>query len=80
MNTVMKTAKHVKDYVDYFNLSGKARNEKTISTWAGAYIGLCEAGHPDAEWVGRVGVLLVATRGYGELENIIRRAEEAEAA
>ena len=81
MNTVGKVASHVKQYVDQFDLpKGSKRDEKTIAAWAGAYIGLCAAGHEDAEWVGRVGVLLLSPRGYSELENIIRKAEEAEAA
>jgi hypothetical protein len=80
MNTLGNVATHVKNYVDDFELKGSKRDEKTRSTWAGVYIGLCAAGHEDAEWVGRVGVFLIATRGYSELDSIIRKATEAEAA
>lgn len=80
MNTLGNVATHVKNYVDQFELKGSKRDEKTITTWAGVYLGLCTAGHEDSEWIGRVGALLVATRGYSELDNIIRKATEAEAA
>lgn len=80
MNTLGYVAKYVKEYVDMFELKGTKRDEKTKAAWVGAYLGLCAAGHEDAEWVGQVGALLISTRGYSELDNIIRKATEAEAA
>jgi len=79
-NTLAYVATYVKQCVDRLELKGSKRDDQTRAIWTGAYIGLCAAGHEDAEWVGNVGAFLISTRGYSELENIIRKAEEAEAA
>ena len=59
---------------------GRKREEAVINFWNGAIMALDAVSHEDAQWVGRVGHLLIASRGYSEVEAIIRKADEAKAA
>jgi len=53
---------------------GKRRDELTVQYWNGALVALHSTDHPDKDLVSRIGWLLIATRGYAEIENILRKA------
>jgi hypothetical protein len=75
MTIIQKIAKNCVAAVG--DLKGKKRDEMTIAYWLGAWASLQAVDHENAEWVGRVTTLLIATRGYSEA---LRMANEAEAA
>lgn len=56
---------------------GKAKkNAANLELWVGAAAGLRVADHADAEWVERVVVLLISTRGYEETQKIAREGRD----
>ena len=57
-------------------LKGKARDRALMDYWAGAYLALVETDHGDADWVGRVGVMVLSVRGYSELERLMKEDKE----
>lgn len=61
-------------------LRGKKRDEATAAFWVGAWSALVEVDHDAAAWVGRVTQLLILTRGFAEVERIVREADAAKAA
>jgi hypothetical protein len=75
---ITKLARHCQISVE--GLKGKARDRAVIQYWNGAIGALHSVGYSDADWVSRVGHLLIASRGYREIENIIKKAEEANVA
>ena len=72
---ITKLARSCRDQVGH--LKGKKRDEATIAFWSGAMFALHHEGHEDAAWVSRVAHLLIATRGFSEVESLIKKAEEA---
>jgi hypothetical protein len=72
-NLILKLARSCAEQVGH--LKGKAREQATICYWAGATHVLHHSASSDAEWVKRVAWLLIATRGYAEVERIIREGE-----
>lgn len=60
---------------------GRARDKMTIAFWFGAAQGAAVAGDNETgNWIQRVAVLLIATRGFAEVERMVREADEAKAA
>lgn len=53
-------------------LKGKARDRALMDYWAGAYSALRDTGHEHADWVGRVGAMILSVRGYSELERLAK--------
>lgn len=74
-NTLLKVARFVLRRVDAHGYTGQKRDKLTYDVWMGAFVGLSAVGHEDADWVGQVGTILIATRGYKELLQVISRAE-----
>ena len=56
-------------------LKGKKRDEMAVAFWLGAWSALHAVGHRDAKWVGRVTTLLIATRGFSEVQGILSPPE-----
>lgn len=55
---------------------GKPRDRMAIAFWFGAAQGAALAGDNDtAHWIQRVGVFLIGTRGYSEIERIVAEAD-----
>jgi hypothetical protein len=71
--TIIKLARHCQKAME--GTKGKRRDDLTIQYWNGAIGALHAVDHPDKDWVSSVGWLLIATRGYEEIENIIKGAE-----
>lgn len=71
---ITKLARSCRDQVGH--LKGKRRDEATVAFWAGAMFALHHEGHEDAQWVARVAHMLIAFRGYAEVEHIVKKAEE----
>lgn len=70
--TIVKLARHCKLSVE--GLRAGAREKAVIQYWNGAIGALHSVGHEDADWVSRVGHLLISTRGYSEIERIVEQA------
>lgn len=60
---------------NYHGLKGKRRDDDLIAFMSGAACALADAGlQENAEWIGRVNLMLFSTRGYAECKRI---ADEA---
>lgn len=56
-------------------MKGKKRDEAAILLFIGAQLAAEELGHKDdAQWIGRVTSLVLATRGYEELHRMAEKA------
>jgi hypothetical protein len=76
---ITRLARGCVEALSYTGYKGKRRDEATVAFWNGAIIALHGVKHEDADWVSRVGHMLIATRGYKEIEEIIRKADAAKA-
>lgn len=57
-------------------LRGRKRDTATVCFWIGASQAAYEFGKPEeGEWINRVTTLLIATRGFAEVERIIKAAD-----
>jgi hypothetical protein len=72
--TIVKLARHCQLSVE--GLKGKDRDRAVIQYWNGAIGALHSVEHLDADWVSRVGHLLIATRGYAQIESLVKEAKE----
>ena len=69
---IVKLADHCRKAME--GTKGKQRDRLTVQYWNGAIGALHAVGHEDKDWVSRVGWTLIATRGYAEIEDILRKA------
>ena len=76
-SVIVKLAYACRDQVAPFKPGSKKREEAVLAFWAGAMRGLHAVDHEHAAWVSRVAFLLIATRGYSEVERIISDFENA---
>lgn len=74
--TIVKLARHCQLSVQH--LRAGSREKAVIQYWNGAIGALHSVEHPDADWVSRVGHLLIATRGYAEIERIVKEGERSD--
>lgn len=73
MTIIEKLAKRTVEFMQVNAVKkGKRRDELTVTLWQGFWMALAEAGDDEnAEWVSRVTMLLIHTRGYSEIERIV---------
>lgn len=69
---IVKLAEHCQKALE--GTKGKERDRLTVQYWNGAIGALHAVDHPDKDWVSSVGWLLIAPRGYAEIEEILRKA------
>lgn len=80
MNLIEQIATHNIKLVEHKGVKGKAREDLTVAVWNGAWAALNAIGDTEnAQWVERVTILLIYTRGYREVESIVAKAKEVEA-
>lgn len=66
----------IKERANSLALKGKKRDEMTLNVFVGAIHGATMANNQAlADYFTRIGVLLVASRGYSYVETIIKEAE-----
>lgn len=72
---ITKLARHCQLSVE--DLKGVKRDRAVVQYWNGAIGALHGVGHPDKDWVSRVGHLLVSTRGYSYIQTHVKEADDA---
>jgi hypothetical protein len=74
MNIIESIATHNVNLAQHKGVKGKAREDLTVAVWNGAWAALNAVGDTEnAQWVERVTVLLIYTRGFKEVQNIVAK-------
>lgn len=79
MNMLQKLSLHCVDGMRSQDLKGKARDKAALSFMAGAAMALHEANHPEASHMVNCVGLIIAPRGYREIERIANEATKESA-
>jgi hypothetical protein len=80
MTMVKKLAQGFVERAKALGYKGKKRDAAAMDYFCGALMAMREAKHPEFDHVAAVATLVLATRGYGEIEKIANMTDEKEAA